>query len=239
MNFNKYIALDKKHVLIFFLASVYALACGQPIKSSSFCGFNYARLLPDKSCISGLDIKAEYSSNIMVSLDFYLKNERVQHDTVVNMSGTDFLISQYKVGTMNLTRVSAILQDTTRTFVFRKDDKAYNLVLVETMLADTCIKVEYVDRGMLVVHDLYGGILRGIKFRYRELIFFSDYFTINFFYNSEGLNYKIHEYHAYLPGYGIFASEIIQQSNNSIYLDLPLIEDRTLFYLHGKLTVPQ
>lgn len=219
-------------IIVLFSILVIVISCRKTERFVNYCGFNYSRLTPDSICIPNLHIVSRYSDDNLVSLKFYSGRNLIRQDTVVSASGVVFLVSESSLGTDTFFRISAVLNDTARTFVFHLANSIYDLAFMETILNATSFKVDFFESRTFTMGRINSDVLSNIKNRYNKFKPIEDYLIIDYQYSDNSLTYEVLEFHSYLRGYGKMASEEIKNNGNCMYLDMSAVEDRTIVFLY-------
>jgi len=170
------------------------------------------------------------------SIQYYKTKHLIRTDSVVSLSGTDLYITHSILGADTLLRVSLKVAENAQSFVFKRIHERYNLVFIETLIAADSIKVNFVESDILSTSNIDRSFLKGLLLQAKTLKSIKDHIVIAYSYMEDNqLFYTIYESHPYIKGLGKSGEHTIPSPYGNIYLDLPLLEDRTILPLHHQL----
>ncbi|MFY0255710.1 hypothetical protein ACDQ55_17345 [Chitinophaga sp. 30R24] len=212
-------------------------ACQKEVKVVVFCSFNYEKLRPDSNCMSSIKLIASTVNDKFESIKYYNAGRLIRVDSILELSGMNFYLSSTFFPTDTLFRVSVLVNDTTRSFVFKKVGGVYDLIFIESADGGDQIKINFTRSGTLFTERIDIVFLRSILSRFDSLEKLGDYIVLRYKYSAGGLYCEIFEGHDYLEGIGKSGEHNILMNNGNIYLDLPLIEDRVILPLSHQLNI--
>lgn len=205
-------------------------SCGKAHKSETYCGFNFEKLEPQAKCIKGLKVIAKYSRNRMKYLEYNYNDTLFREDTVIYNNDDKFILSKNIFGAkencQKWIKISTRISDTTRIFVFKKEESNYLLDFIETWQNDSTIKIQYPTESFINPHFFTKKTLDSIQYYHRYGKIYNEFLLLECRY-SEGFLY----YHLVVDNVSWRAKtfdEKIEYKYGDIYFDLDTIERKEL-----------
>lgn len=180
-------------------------------------------------CIGDFKLQAKYKSNHIESLT-YVKHDKVfKKDTIIYRNGVGFFLSDsvfnLKQNQSDFVRVSAVILDTTRTFVFQRKELSYQLMFIESALQDSCIGVRFIWKDNIRPVALTLPILDSLISFYKYEIPYEGQLLLNYYYDKGSLYYKVIEDHGSWKA-GPEEYEQLTKCYGNIYFDIESIEKK-------------
>lgn len=211
------------YVLIF---SLLLFSCKRSDNSKLNTGFSFIDLRSGTSTIGGVEVAAEHADQRLISLKYKLKGRLFREDTVAYRQRTAFLLPRGLLempDNRDIVKVSAVILDTTRTFVFKKVESNYHLSLVESYLDDSTVKVQFVWKNAIEPATFGLSTLDSLSHYYNYAIPFKENMVLRYRYGKERLYYNI------IENYGSWQTtadgdDSLKFNYGNIYFDLDLVE---------------
>jgi hypothetical protein len=202
------------------------LSCKEIHKDGIHCGFNTSKLEPDSHCVKGLEVNVKYLNNNLNHLIFKFNNNLVKEDTVVYHNEVGFLfpkdVFENKKNDKEIIRISTLVSEGMKTYVFKKEKANYFLNHIETFEGDSSIKIEYPSRNRITPHlftfstldslfnyDKYERIFHGcLRVKYYYLEGFLNYIFI-----VDNVSWK-----------SVEPVDKVEYNYGNIYLDIEVLE---------------
>jgi len=231
--------MGKRRIVYFILSLFIISSCGETYKTkinNKEPNNRYNIRYPD---FEFFDIKesnkySEYLDSQLVCLRHTMKGKLYRKDTVVYKNGIGFFLPKRSKDIIyqneSSVRVSACISDTSKNFVFRKNNSGYYLALIESNLGDSCIKVQFLLKTIkckkidLKVLDL-------LSYFNKYVVLYNEFIVIKYYYGEHDLNYKTLEDHVSWRSWSASYRKL-DNSYGTIYLDLESIEQNAnLMYI--------
>jgi hypothetical protein len=181
----------RRSIVLIFLLII--SSCEEIHKDGIYCGFNTTKLEPGSHCVKGLEVNVKYLDNKLNHLTFKFNNNLVKEDTAVYSNEVRFLFPKDVFGNKKndkqVIRISTLVSEGMRTYVFKKERSNYFLNHIETFEGDSSIKVEYPDRNLITPHVFTPSTLDSLYNFEKHTTVFSNFIRVKYNYSEEFLNY--------------------------------------------------
>jgi len=224
---NHAITMNKRKEIGVLILSFLLLSCGELNKNKSFDGFSFKDLKPASLNIKGLEIEASYSGQNLVSLKYKMNRNLFREDTAIYRGNTAFLLPKGILNAKNnnedIIRISAVILDTAKFFVFKRENSNYHLALIESSLNDSSIKIQFPWKNTIKPYCFTLTTLDSLYHYYNYTIAFKENIVLNYYYQKEWLFYRMTEVYERMQ-MNSENYDSLKFTYGEIYFDLNLIE---------------